>query len=183
MIRFTTPLALLLLLLLPVFAWIGKPAARGAARTREVLSLRLRLVIVLCLVFALAGLELPNFALSDRLSVIFLLDVSDSMPPATRQEAENYIRQELEKMGPKDQAGLVVFGGEALVDRPLSSSRQLQTITSIPNTAHTDLGEAIELALALFPADTARRLVILSDGAITTGDPRLAASLANLKMI
>lgn len=178
MIRFTAPLALLLLLSLPIFAWAGWPAVRGSARKREVLALRLRLAIALCLVFALAGLELPNFALSDRLSVIFLLDISDSMPLATRQEAENYIRQELEKMGPKDQAGLVVFGGEALVDRPLSSSRELQTITSIPNTTHTNLGEAIELALALFPTDTARRLVILSDGANTTGDPRLAARLA-----
>lgn len=178
MIRFTAPLALLLLLLLPVFAWIGYPAGRGRARQRERLALGIRLAIALSLVLALAGLELPNFSRSDRLSVIFLLDISDSMPPTVQEEALAYIRQELAKMGPRDQAGLVVFGGEALVERPLSSSRELRPITSIPSTTHTDLAEAIELALALFPGDTARRLVILSDGGVTTGDPRLAARLA-----
>lgn len=178
MIRFTAPLALLFLLLLPVFAWVGWPASRGPARRREIISLILRLLLALCLVLTVAGVEVTDAARSDHLSVVFLLDVSDSMPLAAQQMAQDYIRQALEKMGPQDQAGLVVFGGEALVERPLSSSRQLQTITSIPDTNHTDLAEAIQLALALFPSDTARRLVILSDGAVTTGDPIRAARLA-----
>ena len=76
--NFSAPLALLLLLLLPVFAWLGWPV-RGPSQKRETLALLLRLVIVLCLILSLAGLEINRGG--NELAVVFLVDVSDSMPP------------------------------------------------------------------------------------------------------
>jgi Mg-chelatase subunit ChlD len=173
--RFSVPPGLLLLLLLPIIAWLGWPS-RGYGRRREVVSLAVRLVIVLCLVFSLAGLETTRRA--DNLAVVFLLDVSDSMPEAAKSSALDYIRQALKVMAPDDQAALITFGGEALVERSMSSVKELGTITSIPTTNQTDLAEAIHLALALYLPDSARRMVILSDGAVTTGDAEEAARLA-----
>ena len=74
-------------LLVPAMAivavgWLG--ASRTLPRARRIASLVIRLVLVACLVLALAGVRLALPA--DRLSVVFLLDASASMdfPVATK---------------------------------------------------------------------------------------------------
>lgn len=173
--RLTQPLALLLLLLLPIAAALGWPE-RGYGRRRELTSLIVRLLLMLCIILALSGLQIRRQA--DNLAVVFLLDVSDSMPEIAQAAALDYVRQALPAMGPDDQAAIIAFGGDALVERNMSGLRELDGIRSIPTTNQTDLAEAIHLALALYPPDAARRMVILSDGAPTTGDSAAAASLA-----
>lgn len=173
--RFTHPVALILLLLLPLVAFLGW-SARGSGRKRELAALSLRLVIVLALVLALAGFEAVRPA--DQLSVVYLLDASASMPPQARSAAEDWIRQSLTAMGPDDQAGVVVFGQDALVERSLSTARTLGTVASVPDPGGTDLAAAIRLGLALYPPATARRMVILSDGAVNREGSFDAARLA-----
>jgi Mg-chelatase subunit ChlD len=171
----TTPILLILLLLLPIIILIGKPV-RGPARRREMLALGLRVAIVLCVILALAGLEIARP--SDQLAVAFLIDASDSMSDEAKGLATDYVRQALRSMGPDDQAAIIVFGGEALVERAMSSSRELTALTSVPNTGQTNLADAIRLGLAMYPAGAARRMVILSDGAQTIGDAEEAARFA-----
>jgi Mg-chelatase subunit ChlD len=173
--QFTTPLALLLLLTLPLFAWLGWPA-RGYGRGREISALVLRLLIALLLIFALAGLEIVQK--TEKLAVVFLIDQSDSMPLEAQISAFGYVEDALANMQVDDQAAVVVFGGDALVERPMSSAKTLGTLTSIPNTSQTDLAEAIQLGLALYPPDAAKRMVVLTDGTLTTGDATRAARLA-----
>ena len=173
--HFTTPFNLILLLAVPFIAWLGWPT-RGFARRLEVASLAVRMVIVLCLVLSLSGLEIARAA-SD-LAVVFLIDASDSMSDAAKAAATNFTRQAIAAMGPDDQAAVIVFAGDALVERSMSTGRALDAMTSIPFSSQTDLGEAIQLALALYPPGAARRLVILSDAAETTGDMFGAAQLA-----
>ncbi len=172
---FSTPLALLLLLLIPLIAVLGWPS-RGFNRKREILSLILRAIIVLCLVFSLAGLEFSRF--SHDLAVVFLLDASDSMTAASQSAALVTVRQSLAAMRPGDQAAVIVFGGDALVERPMSSSRSLGSLTSVPIKSQTDISQAIRLGLALYPPGAARRMVILSDGQSTAGDTLAAARMA-----
>jgi Mg-chelatase subunit ChlD len=173
---FATPVFLVLLLALPLIVWLGRPS-RGPRRVRESLSLGLRLLIALLLVLGLAGLELRRA--SKELSVVFLVDHSDSMSPAARRAALSYVRQAIANMGPDDRSGVIVFGAEAVVERPLSASRELEAFTSRVTTLHTNLADAIRLGMALLPADTARRMVILSDGLETAGDALEAARLAS----
>lgn len=173
--NFTFPLYLILLLLIPIFIWIGFPA-RGLSRTREITSLLLRLVIIMCLVLSLAGLEIVRGG--DELAVVFLVDVSDSMPDEAIAAEMTYLREALAGMGPDDQAAIVLFGADALVERPMLPGGELGLVTSAPVTTQTDLAEAIRLGLALFPSGSARRMVILSDGAQTTGDALKAAEFA-----
>jgi uncharacterized membrane protein len=84
----------------------------------------------------------------------------------------------MDGMGASDQAAVIVFGANALVERPMNAQAELGPISSIPERIHTDIGEAIRLGLALFPAGSARRLVLLSDGVTTQGDVLEAARLA-----
>jgi Mg-chelatase subunit ChlD len=174
-VTFTTPLLLLLFLLLPVILWLGWPS-HAVSRVREIASLILRLVIFASLVLSLAGLELVRSA--DNLAVVFLVDVSDSMPEGAKGGAVAWVQRAIQQMGPDDKGAVILFGGDALVEHPLSATRDIQAFTSIPVTNATDMSQAVRLALALFPAQAAKRIVILSDGIATTGNAEEAARLA-----
>ncbi len=173
--HFGNPLALLLLFTLPLLVYLG-PVLRGAAGRREILSVSLRLIIAASLILALAGFQLVRQ--SNRLAVWFLLDGSDSIPPQARSGAEAIIQASLLEMGPDDQAGIIVFGRQPVVERPLSSSRDLGVLRSSPDRDQSNLESAIRLALALLPPDAARRIVLLSDGVQTVGNADTAARLA-----
>ncbi len=174
--KFTSPLFLPLLLLVPLVVYIGAPS-KGSSWRRELLSLILRLVIILCLIFAISGLEIVQSG--NNLAVVFLVDVSDSMPEQAITSEVGYIRTALKSMSADDKAAIILFGADALVERPMSSLNELASITSVPITNQTDLAEAIQLGLALFPSGYAKRMVILSDGAETTGDALNAAKFAS----
>ncbi|MFN8371574.1 MAG: VWA domain-containing protein [Anaerolineae bacterium] len=172
---FTTPLALVLLLCIPFVLYVGWPRQRFR-RTRDSLSLVLRTTIIILLVLSLAGVQSVQSA--DRLAVVYLLDVSDSMGQEAQDSALDFIRDSLQYISPDDEVGVVLFGANALVERPLSAVRELAPVRSTPITGNTDIAEAVRLALALFPADAARRIVVLSDGLATVGDTEAAAQLA-----
>jgi len=178
--RFTSPLYLLLLLLLPLTVYLGWHGEkyRNPAHRRELISLILRLVIIFCLILAIAGLETVQSG--NNLAVVFLADVSDSMPQQAVDSEVNYIREALKSISADDKAAIILFGADALVERPMSALNELSTITSVPVTNQTDLAEAIQLGLALYPSGYAKRMVILSDGAETTGDALYAAKSASI---
>ena len=173
---FTDPNWLLLLLLAPVFIIVGWPRS-AYRRLRGFASLLIRLILVALIVFALAGFQVPQDA--NRLGVVFLVDVSDSMSPRAQEEALEYVRTSLEEMeSDVDQAAVVLFGANAMVEQPMTNTLDLSQLGANPITLNTDLAEAIRLGLVLFPPDTAKRLVILSDGIETVGDAESAARLA-----
>jgi uncharacterized membrane protein len=172
---FTNPNALFLLLLLPVIVAIGWPRL-AYRRRRDVFSLLIRLVLVTLIIIGLAGAQVERVA--NKLAVVFLLDASDSVPASVQSAAADYVRAAAETMGNQDEAAVIVFGADALVETPITSKLELVQIGSSPIRLNTDLAEAIRLGLALFPADTAKRLVILSDGRQTIGDAEQAARLA-----
>ena len=172
---FSTPLALVLLLTIPPVIYLGWPRQRFR-RARDITSLTLRTVILLLLVLSLSGLAWARSA--DRLAVMYLVDVSDSIGQDAQQAALDYVRQSLPNMGPDDEAGLILFGANAVVERPLSNVRELSAILSAPPTGNTNIEDAIRLALGIMPTDAARRIVILSDGRQTIGNAQSAAELA-----
>jgi uncharacterized membrane protein len=159
----------------PYFFWLGRPSTQ-LRRWREWSSLGLRLLILLLLILSLAGTQVVQAA--DQLAVVFLVDASDSISPAQAAQAETFVRESMATMEVGDEAAVILFGANALVERPMSALAELAPITSVPQALHTDIAEAIRLGLALFPAGTARRIVIVSDGASTTGDAAEAARLA-----
>jgi len=112
---FQSPEYLWLFMLLPIFLWMGWPS-RGKKNFNEWAALILRSILVTCLILGLAefNLKIEN----DRLSVLYLLDVSDSIPKTQQRAALNLIQQSIKSKPPDDLAGLLVFGGNALVESP-----------------------------------------------------------------
>jgi Mg-chelatase subunit ChlD len=176
-LSFTRPEALVLaLLLVPLAVYLSRTSMALMRRSRRRFSLALRLVIIALLVLALAGLEVVRAV--DRLSVVFLLDRSDSIDAAGRAFEAAYVRDALQAMGENDAAGVVAFAAEALVDRPVVAEKSPPDLASAPTTTYSNLAEAIRLGLAVAPADTQRRMVLISDGRENVGSTEWAARLA-----
>lgn len=170
-----TPQALLLLALAAPLVWLGWPRQRFR-RARDAFSLALRLLILLCIVLALGGLQISQAA--DRLAVVFLVDVSDSLGPELEEEQLAWVEAAMAAMGADDLAGIVAFGAQPFTERAPGRAREAEALQSQPGRDHTDLAAAIRHGSALLPGDAARRLVILSDGRATLGDAPAAARQA-----
>jgi len=162
------------------FAYLGRPTGRYG-RGRAWAALVLRCLITLLVVLSLAGARSVHGG--DELAVVFLVDVSDSVPDPERGRALAFVEESLAAMEPGDQAALVLFGADALVERPMMSGGELGAVASIPRTHQTDLEGAIRLGMALFPSGAARRLVILSDGRPTLGEAERAVRLARAQSV
>ena len=177
-IGFDAPWYLLLLLVIPlIWIWSFRSLA-GLGRFRRFLALCLRSAIVTLIVFALAEIQWKQ--ISDRMTVIYLLDQSESIPPRTRQAMADYVVKEVAKHrdpSRDDAAGVVVFGREAAVEIPPFNDNipKLQSFESYFRTNATNLESALKTAQAIFLPDSARRCVIVTDGNENLGDARAIA--------
>lgn len=121
-----------------------------------------RLVIVLALVLALAGAQLVKPA--KRLTVVFAVDGSYSVPAQERARALEFIREGLRYRRPEHRCALVVFGREARVESESLRRPQEVRVTSELDGGHTDISAGLRLAAGLVPPDSAGRVVLCSDG-------------------
>jgi uncharacterized membrane protein len=176
-ISFTEPLWLLLLvpaLALTIGLHLAARRRMGAGRRRT--ALVIRSILLSALVLAIAGFQLVLPV--DRLATVFVVDLSDSVGNAGRSEALAFLRETLKDKPQGDVAGIVAFGKDALVERLPSELDDIDRIASAPVESATDIGAALRLATALFPDDSQKRIVLLSDGNDTTGGGAAEASLA-----
>lgn len=162
------------LLLLPVaglacFLIDRRMRAKGLkARVTECV----RAVFLVLLVLALAGTNVLGSARSN--AVWFLLDASDSMHDGL-QTAEAALKDALSHLPAKTRAGVIAFGGDAMVETALSETPVYAGQYARVQRQATDVNDALELAKALLPDDANGQIVILTDG---QADP-LRASDAN----
>jgi uncharacterized membrane protein len=176
-ISFDAPLALLLLIpamLLTVGLYLTARRRVGTGRRR--VALVVRTVLLTALVFALAGFRLVLPV--DRLATVFVVDMSDSVGNEGREEALAFLRETLSVIPEGDVAGIVAFGKEALVERLPSELAEIDRIASTPVRSASDIGAALRLATALFPDDTQKRIVLLSDGNDTSGAGQAEGALS-----
>jgi uncharacterized membrane protein len=179
------PAALGLLALLPLFwlfAWATR-AVNGArlGRVRYLALIVLRTLILASLILAFAGAQITRAV--ENVAVVFLIDGSDSLSPALREQALEYVNAALAAADPADRAAVVVFGAAAAVERAMAQPAPLGRLTSVVTTSRTNIAEALQLGLALLPGDMQKRLVLLSDGGENSGRAAEAVRLAALRGI
>jgi Mg-chelatase subunit ChlD len=172
----------LLLLLIPVCAavvyalWRTSRVYMPPVRRRISLVLRLMIVSILVAVMAEPRVQLP----ANDLAVAFLLDRSDSITPAMQTDEEQWLSDALQHKTQQDQAAVISFGGEPVVDRALSTESDLPRLSPSTNVSpsSTDIAAAVRAGLAVLPPSSARRLVLLTDGQENQEKADTAASLA-----
>lgn len=179
-IRFNRPLVTL------AIAAAGTLAAWRLSRLSPRMgNLRRWLVTVLVYVSMLGAVTTladPEFGRPlDRMTVILAVDRSRSidMVPGADERVALEIRLAQKSMHDDDRIGLVAFGADAVTEDPPHPKSDVAT----PQRADigrdgSDLEAAVRRALAELPADTASRIVVISDGVQTRGDALAAVATA-----
>ena len=133
----------------------------------------IRVLIYLVIAAALAGLSVR---LPERAgTLVVLTDQSKSMPDGSRQEMESLIRR-VERSAPMgSKLSVISFAGSPFMEK-LPDSPAFAGLQTAPANPHaTDISGAIEAALELIPSDASGRILLLSDGLHTGGNPVSAA--------
>lgn len=151
-----------------------------------------RIALLALIAGALAGASAVTR--SDRVGVVFVVDVSDSVrrfapelrdATGARIGVDRAIREWIERASedrkPDDLIGVVAFDGSAIaVAAPRGRGLAADEIElGVTMSEGTDIGQALRLASALIPAGVAHRIVLVSDGAETSGDALAAVAEAS----
>ncbi len=166
--QFEYPTALWLLLLAPVLVAMAWFTRRRIGRGRLIGATLVRLLLLAVLVSALAGLS--HRKLVDDVGVVFVIDRSASVSDEGRRNAVGFVQDALQFMEEGDKAGVVVFGADAFVEREMADRIEFHAVETDPGIHQTDIAAGLRLAQATLPADTAHRIILLSDGEETRGD-------------
>ena len=168
MFRISNPFFFLFLLSIPLILITHRHTRIEAARWRRVTVLVLRLGAVVSLILALVGLQQKDR--SDILSVAFLLDVSDSLPPSQQLEGIARMNAAIDALQPTDEFSVILFASQAAIRFPMQPKMNVPALTPeiLSDTAidhdATNLAGAIRLGMMGLPEDRQRRIVLLSDG-------------------
>lgn len=157
------------LLLIPVIIAglvLSERFIRMQNKGKKIKYIIMRSLIGILLVLTLCGLSFK--ITTKQVTTIFLVDVSDSNEK-NLEDMETFIRDSIRDMPKKNQAGVVVFGDEVLVDQFVTDKKIFSEVTSAPVSTATNLEKAVSAALTIFPEDTAKRLVLITDGLENTG--------------
>ena len=156
---------LLALLLLELWlAW----RRLGVGRRQWRFAVGLRVVVAALLIGALLAPSLRRG--SDRQATVFVLDGSASLGPTGDAAALDWLRDALAARPDNSLAAVVVFGGDARLDRVLEQSSSFDRPAVVIDESSTDIASALRLGGAVLPADARRRVVLISDGRVTAGD-------------
>ena len=174
---FTRPWAFALSVL-AVWVWRLHVAGYcGLRGYRSLLALLVRLMVLAALIMVLA--DPRTVRKSNVLTVIYALDLSDSIAPDASDGALEFVLRTASERPEGDEAGLVVFGREAVVELPPRKSFPFEAINSRVTRDGTNLETALSLASAMLPDRGRGRVVLISDGAMTEGN--LTGILDDLK--
>ncbi|MEJ2512225.1 MAG: VWA domain-containing protein [Anaerolineales bacterium] len=148
---FIYPRYLWLMLLIPALVGISIYGPRRLAKTRFWASLIFRVVVLLVIIFAIAGCQVH--LRTDTLTTIFLLDASDSIPTKEKEYGENLIRLAVQQMPKGDKAAIIVFGKDALVELLASEQSTFSYLESVPITKQTNIADYFQISMELYPND------------------------------
>lgn len=162
----------LLLILIP---YLRSPKMRRRT-ARNVIVLTLHTVIAIILVLMISGL---SFTVPPRQSVMIVADLSFSTSPlhgAITDHAERI----LSLIDSESAAGVVVFARNRVCVLDAKAFRRELSPHKINayelSGTETDIAGAIEYAASLLPDNSAKRIILLSDGKQTIGDAEAVAS-------
>jgi uncharacterized membrane protein len=152
----------------------GRLRAPAGVGDRWALALRAALVVVLAL--SLLRPTLPRWV--DRMNVVFLLDLSDSVSLASRERAYRFVADAGKSMKSSDRNSVIAFGEQAVVDQPLAGRPAIERPKAQVDGHGTNIFQALQLSLAMLPPGQANRIVMLTDGRQNSGNALAGAQAA-----
>lgn len=157
--------------------WMFRNGWHGLSRERALQALFIRLAIVGLFVALLA--EPRSVRVTDKLAVIYAVDISDSIHRSQVEAALGFVARTVSEKPRQDQAGWIAFGSNAAVEIPPAESGARLALMSNPNDIQfnsridrdaTNIEQALSLAAAVIDENVRGRIVLISDGVETAGD-------------
>ncbi len=173
---FASPWWLLSCALLVPLVWMGRKNLRALGKMRRILAIALRVVVILLLILVLSEPTISEKG--DRVTVIAVLDRSESIPAGERQKALAYLKDALTRKQPRDKFGLIDVGETAIISRLPSVADQVYERSVGLTGTESRLSDGVELGMAVAPAETGTRILLISDGNETAGDLKESARTA-----
>ena len=156
---------LLLLLIIPYFWWIQGKTLTDLSPKHLRLSGSVRSAIVALL--ALALMQPTLYRSSDWISVVYLLDISQSVAPAAIQSAIEWI-QKTNDEGRPAQARFIPFAANSTVLNNVDQLKKVEVANKSVQRAIDQTGTGIEgavdSAIHTFAPHHLKRLVLITDG-------------------
>lgn len=162
-----TPLVLLLIPVVFLILFVTFKKLRMKNNIRRRIVFLTRGLVCLFLILAMAGISL-HFK-GTQGATVFLLDMSDSTT-ASQKEMVTQVKEALKKKPQREQAAVIAFGKDSKVEQFLSSNPQFAKVETTPVTTATNLEEAVETAMGLYPSGAGKRMVLLTDGQENEGN-------------
>ncbi|WP_270182608.1 VWA domain-containing protein [Alkalihalobacillus sp. CinArs1] len=136
--------------------------------TEEWVLLSVRSLQFVCLIFALAGMQIVTPV--TEVSTIFVADRSDSQKNQS-EEMMGYIQSSLENSRSDDEFGVVTIGSDVNVERNLSryEKQKIEFLAETDGSA-TDLASGLSVGGSLLNTNHRSRVVLLTDGNETVHD-------------
>ena len=156
------PLALVLLGALPLFVLRPHRAGRAVGW--------LRAGAFAAVTLALAGLAATTRMPSDHLTVIAAVDTSPSIDAHGRDWARRYVDDLQRQLVAGDELAVLTFASDTELLRAPGAPAPLAGALAGADTPATDVAAALDAAMALLPAEGARRVVLVTDGNETRGE-------------
>lgn len=133
-----------------------------------------RSILATALILALAQVSIKW--VGRDVTTIFLVDVSDSVREQ-REEVIQFVNDAVEDKGKHDYIGVIAFGSDSRVEQFISQDISFSEFQTDVTTEATDLEEAVNIALAELPEDSAKRIVLITDGNENEGSIQNTASM------
>lgn len=165
------PLWLGIVLVTPVLWAVRRFTLSDLPTGQQWLSALVRALVIAALALGLSRVVFTSF--ESRVTTVFLVDVSASMPDEALEEARGLVEEAYLARGPRNDVRLVTFAKEAQVVELAATAERLPPLARPADEdalLGTDIQSAMRLAYGLFPQDHVKRIVLISDGNQTDGD-------------
>lgn len=185
--RFDRPTWLWLAFSLVLVWWLSRRSLSGLGTIRGPLSVAIRATVVGLLVLTIAGTN--KILKHDDLNVLFLLDLSRSVPLEVRRKAEQFVATACRSVKPNDRAGVLTFDGLTNIEQlpskpgPSGALHIALPLADGQNPDRTNLAQALRMAAACAIDSANNRVVLLSDGNQNIGDAVEEARTAKANQI
>ncbi len=175
-IDFESPRALLLLLAVPAVAIGLRWSLADSSRGQLIASATIRTVILVLIVLSLAGTLYVGR--SADVAVLVLGDLSGSVPESAPGQLCAVLKDVEAAATNPERAGLVTFAdGSDLIVPVHARPKFPDELVPRDDRSDTRIADALLMAREILPADTIRRVLLISDGNDTQGDVLQAAKL------
>ncbi len=158
-----------ILILIPLaIAFIGFIYYKYAKKNqRQRLFAILRTITAVLIILSISGISLIRTAKES--TTIFVSDLSNSTQ--NRQaELEDFIQKALRTKSELDKTGIIAFGADSFTENEPSSSIIFNSFQTKINPEFTNISAALLHASSIFPSNSKKRIVLLTDGKENVGD-------------